>query len=76
MLVLDESIDGILKVNLALANANPAGVTGTGKLLRMELKLTASQNSEVQISSNSDMKDSDIRAITINERVPLVIEVK
>ena len=73
LLTLDETSDNILKINLALATADPAGLDGTGKLVELEVRFTGNENIEMPFSSNCEMQDSEIQLIEINELVPAVI---
>ncbi len=70
---LIENVDETLKLNIAVSGANPAGLSQTGSVIRLELQLMENQNTVLEISENSEMSDTEIQNITISEIVPLEI---
>jgi len=73
LVTLDDTNDDTLKINLALATADPAGLSGTGKLAQLEMRFIGSESIEIQFSPNCEMQDNEINRIDINELVPAVI---
>ena len=77
VITLDEQ-DGTvsLVLNIAVSNSDPAGLSGSGAIVRMEMELTSSENAEVNFNELSEMQNSEIQDIEINELVPLKIFVE
>ena len=67
---------GMIDLNIAVAEGDAQGLTGTGTIATLSLKLKADQETEIEFLSSSKFRNPDGDDVDIRQRVPAVIEVR
>jgi len=70
---LIEDAGGVIKMEIMITTAEPAGLSGSGAIARLEFRFDGSQDIEYSFSDNNEMRDSDIQQIAINELTSLKV---
>ena len=75
--IITDAEGGIIEINLAVADGNPAGVSGTGTLAVLQFRGLQVGNTTITIqSASSDMRNHLNHIIVINNLVGAVVRVR